>query len=87
MYIISVNTDECSVNQNCRIPKRLLRDLRNYLDQWSLKLRCISESLDEFLNLFFIWTLFKVFIELVTILLLFYILFFFDHEACRILVP
>ena len=72
MYIISVYTDECSVNQNCRLPKRLLRDFPNYLDQWSLKLRCISESLEEFL-IYFLSGPFRVFIELVTTLLLFYI--------------
>ena len=35
------------------------------------------------------WTSFKVFIELVTILLMFYVLvfFFFGHEACGILAP
>ena len=32
------------------------------------------------------WTIFKVFIEFVTILLLFYVLFF-GHEACGILAP
>ena len=32
------------------------------------------------------WTIFKVFVEFVTILLLFYVLVF-DHEACEILVP
>ena len=36
----------------------------------------------------FMWTTFKVFIEFVTVLLLFYVLgFFFDHEVCRILAP
>ena len=33
------------------------------------------------------WTIFKVFIEFVTILLLFYVLFFFGFEACGILAP
>ena len=33
------------------------------------------------------WTIFKVFIEFVTILLLFYVLFFFVFEACGILAP
>ena len=33
------------------------------------------------------WTIFKVFIEFVTILLLFYVLFFFGPEACGILAP
>ena len=34
------------------------------------------------------WTIFKVFIEFVTILLLFYVLFFFfGHEVCGILAP
>ena len=32
------------------------------------------------------WTIFKVFIEFVTILLLFYVLVL-DHKACRILAP
>ena len=39
---------------------------------------------------FLMWTTFKVFIEFVTILLLFYVLdffFFFGRKACRILVP
>ena len=31
------------------------------------------------------WTIFKVFIEFVPILFLFYALFFFGHEACGIL--
>ena len=31
------------------------------------------------------WTLFNVFIELVAILLLFYVLFFFCHEVCGVL--
>ena len=34
------------------------------------------------------WTIFKVFIEFVTILLLlFFMCWCFDHEACRILAP
>ena len=33
------------------------------------------------------WTVFKVFIEFVTILLLFYSFWFFDTKACGILVP
>ena len=33
------------------------------------------------------WTIFKVFIEFVTILLLFYVFGFFGHEACGILAP
>ena len=33
------------------------------------------------------WAVFKVFIEFVSILLLFCILFFSGHEACGILVP
>ena len=33
------------------------------------------------------WTVFKVFVEFVTILLLFYIFWFFDTKACGILVP
>ena len=33
------------------------------------------------------WTIFKVFIEFVTILLLFYVLFFWVCEACGILTP
>ena len=33
------------------------------------------------------WTIFKVFIEFVTILFLFYVLFFFGHKACGILAP
>ena len=33
------------------------------------------------------WTVFKVFIEFVTILLLFYVLVFFGHNACEILAP
>ena len=35
---------------------------------------------------FLVWTIFKVFVEFVTVLLLFYVLVF-DHEACEILVP
>ena len=31
------------------------------------------------------WTIFKVFIELITISLLFYVFGFFGHEACGIL--
>ena len=33
------------------------------------------------------WTIFKVFIEFVTILLLFYVFWFFGREACGILAP
>ena len=33
------------------------------------------------------WTILKVFIEFVTILLLFYVLVFFGREACGILDP
>ena len=40
-----------------------------------------------FLRFFFLmWTIFKVFIEIVTILLLFYVRFF-GHKACGILAP
>jgi len=39
------------------------------------------------LFLFLMGTVFKVFIESVTILLLFYVLGLFGYEACRILVP
>ena len=34
-----------------------------------------------------IWTIFKVFTEFVTLSLLFYVFWFFGHEACGILVP
>ena len=37
--------------------------------------------------LLLIWTIFKVFIEFVTILLLFYVLVFFGHKACGIPAP
>ena len=40
-----------------------------------------------FLNDILMWTSFKVFIELVTTLLLFYVLVLFGCEACGILVP
>ena len=42
-----------------------------------------------FLKVFFIlmWIIFKVFAEFVTIMLLFYIFWFFDLKACGILVP
>ena len=33
------------------------------------------------------WVLFKIFIVFVTILILFYVLFFLGHEACGILAP
>ena len=33
------------------------------------------------------WTIFEVFIEFVTTLLLFFMLWFFGHEACGILAP
>ena len=33
------------------------------------------------------WTIFKIFNEFVTILFLFYILFFYEREACGILAP
>ena len=33
------------------------------------------------------WTISKVFIESVTILLLFFMFWFFDHEACGVLAP
>ena len=36
---------------------------------------------------FLMWTIFKGFIEFVAILLQFYFLFFFGHEACGILAP
>ena len=34
---------------------------------------------------FFMWTIFEVFIDFVTVLLLFYVLVFFGWEACGIL--
>ena len=40
-----------------------------------------------FLKILLVWTIFKVFIEFVTILLLFYVLFLFGHEAWGILAP
>ena len=41
-----------------------------------------------FFKIFFLmWTIFKVFIEFVTILLLFYVFSFFGCEACGILAP
>ena len=41
-----------------------------------------------FWKIFFIWTIFKAFIEFVTLLFLFYVLgFFFGHETCRIWAP
>ena len=40
-----------------------------------------------FLKTFLMWTVFKVFTEFVTILLLFYIFGFFGQEACGILAP
>ena len=33
------------------------------------------------------WTIFKVFIEFVTIWFLFYVFFFFGHKACEVLAP
>ena len=47
---------------------------------------CISKHFLNFWRLFFICTIFKVLIEFVTILLLFYILVF-CHEACGPLAP
>ena len=38
------------------------------------------------LSLFLMWTIFKVFIEFVTILLLLFMFWFFGHKACEILV-
>lgn len=38
-----------------------------------------------FFNIFLMWTVFKIFIEFVPILLLFCVLFFFGCEACGIL--
>ena len=40
-----------------------------------------------FFFFFLMWTIFKVFVELVTILLPFYILVFFVHKECGILLP
>ena len=40
-----------------------------------------------FLRFFFMWTIFKVFIEFVTTSRLFYVLVFLCQEACRILAP
>ena len=40
-----------------------------------------------FFKIFFYVDFFKVFIEFVTILVLFYVLFFFGPEACGILAP
>ena len=40
-----------------------------------------------FKRFFLMWTILKVFIECVTILLLFLMFWFFGHKACRILVP
>ena len=49
----------------------------------------LNSSIRVFFKIFFLmWTIFKVFIEFVTILLLpFFIFWFFDHEACGILAP
>ena len=48
----------------------------------------LSGALLSFLKFFFLmWTIFKVFIEFVTIVLLFYTLFFFVHKECGILLP
>ena len=38
-------------------------------------------------KIFLMWTIFEVFIEFVTTLLLFFMLWFFGHEARRILAP
>ena len=40
-----------------------------------------------FVLIFLMWTIFKVFIEFATILLLFYVFVFLGHEACGILAP
>ena len=40
-----------------------------------------------FIKIFLMWTIFKVFIEFVTISHLFYVLVFLCQEACRILAP
>ena len=46
-----------------------------------------KERENAFPFIFLTWTIFEVFIEFVKILFLFYVLFFFGHEACGILVP
>ena len=54
-----------------------------FIDLYFLAHNCIA-------GFFLMLTIFKFFIEFVTILLLFFIFwvfFFFSHEACRILVP
>ena len=40
-----------------------------------------------FFKIFFMWIVFKVFIEFVTVLLWFYVLFFFSCKSCGILAP
>ena len=50
---------------------KMLRDLNFYFFQ----------------RFFFMWTIFKAFVEFVTLLFLIYILGFFGHETCRIWAP
>ena len=45
------------------------------------------KSLGFFLDYFFMWTIFKVCIEFVTILILFFMFWFFVRKACGILAP
>ena len=65
---------------------------------WNLYIEPLT-TITMFLKIFLMWTIFKVFIEFVTVLLLFYVLvffsffssssffFFFGCEACGILAP
>ena len=52
---------------------------------WGLQCSTSSAKLN-FLRAVLMWTIFKVFIEFITILLLFYVLFWFGLRACGILV-
>ena len=53
---------------------------------WGLQCSTSSAKL-IFLRAVLMWTIFRAFIEFVTILLLFYVLFCFGLKVCRILVP
>ena len=54
----------------------------------SEKLAFVEDSGNISSRIFFsTWTIFEIFIEFVTILFLFYVLFFFGHDTCGLLAP
>ena len=69
---------ECSAN---------VTNLKKSFLQPYLLLNALSLDYIGFFFFFLMWTILKVFIEFDTILLLFSMVWFLGHEACRILAP